>query len=235
MTAMNQTRPTVAIVDYALGNLYSVKHACEHEGLEAVITAAREDLLAADAVILPGVGAFGDAMETLRKRDLVSALQEIASSEKPLVGICLGIQLLMTESHEFGLHKGLGIIEGPVVKLDAPREGERTLKVPHVGWNSIRRPAAGSETVSNTWQGTLLEGLDDGEQLYFVHSFIVQPTDPDIVLSRTEYGGIEFCSSFRRNNIFACQFHPERSGSAGMSLYRNLAATLRHAASRRHQ
>ena len=137
---MAQPAPArVAIIDFGLGNLFSVKQACEYAGLQAHITSARKDIQSADAVILPGVGAFGDAMATLRKLDLVELLRDMAASDTPLVGICLGVQLLMTESYEFGCHQGLGIISGPVVRFDNPREDGKILKVPQVGWNRIYR------------------------------------------------------------------------------------------------
>src|SRR3990172_8761912 len=153
----------VAIVDYGIGNLFSVKHACEQAGIHASVTHSCSEILQASAVILPGVGAFGDAMETLGKLDLVSVLRDIAASGKPLVGICLGMQLLMTESHEFGWHRGLGIIEGEVVRLEEAVHGDRVLKVPHVGWNRI---ATGNATAVQAdscvgWKGPLLEGLSE--------------------------------------------------------------------------
>ncbi|MBU1247300.1 MAG: imidazole glycerol phosphate synthase subunit HisH [Proteobacteria bacterium] len=210
----------IAIVDYRLGNLYSVKLACEHVGLGAEITSNKDAILGADAVILPGVGAFGDAMDALDELDLVSVLRDVAASGKPLFGICLGLQLLMKGSEEFGAHEGLGIIKGNVVKLDAPRENGRVLKVPQVGWNRVN-PADGVD-----WNGTLMQGVTPGERFYFVHSFVVVPEDKSLVCSTTTYGHIEFCSSVRYGNVFACQYHPERSGARGLRIYRNLADIL---------
>ena len=222
---MSDARPiNVAIVDYDLGNLFSVKHACEHAGMQATITSSRHALLQADAVILPGVGAYGNAMETLHKLDLVYVLQDVAATEKPLVGICLGVQLLMTESYEFGRHKGLGLIAGSVVRFDHPMEGPCPLKVPQVGWNRIHEV--------KPWASTLLNDVMDGEYMYFVHSYIVQPEDPGVVLSTSRYGHIEFCSSLCFRNIFACQFHPERSGVQGLKIYWNLAQHIRRVVQR---
>jgi glutamine amidotransferase len=218
---MNETRngskKNVAIVDYGLGNLFSIKQACEHAGLNAVITAEIRQILDADAVILPGVGAFGDAMESLRKGDLVSPLLDMAASGKPLVGICLGLQLLMTESYEFGRHRGLGLIDGPVVRF----ETGGIAKVPEVGWNRIRRSANG-----NSWDRSLLKDIPDGDFMYFVHSFYAKPEDSRVTLSFSQYGTVEFCSSIRKGQIHAFQFHPERSGPSGLTLYRNMAAQL---------
>lgn len=230
----------VAIVDYKLGNLYSVQHACRFAGLEGFITSSKDDLLNADAVILPGVGAFGDAMENLRRQDLVGPLRDIACSTTPLIGICLGLQLLMSESHEFGRHGGLGIISGPVVRFDRPMGTlgasadriEKTLKVPQIGWNGISRPnMPASSDAGNTdaWTHTPLQDLRDGEYMYFVHSFYAQPEREDVILSKTTYGDIEFCSSLRLGNTFAFQFHPERSGPKGLHIYHHIASLVRRA------
>lgn len=218
---MNDFTPLVAIVDYGLGNLFSIKQACAFVGLNPLVTNSRKDILGADAVILPGVGAYGDAMLTLHRLDLVNVLCDIAESAKPLVGICLGLQLLMTESYEFGRQKGLGIIEGPAVRFDMPKEKERILKVPHIGWNRIFEPKYGLR-----WHGTLLDRIDEGEYMYFVHSYIVQPQDSSVILSTSRYGHIEFCSTIQHRNVFACQFHPERSGPEGIKIYRNLEKLL---------
>jgi len=215
----------VAIVDYGLGNLFSVKNACTHVGLEALITPSRKEIFQADAVVLPGVGAFGDAMAMLEKLDLVTVLQDIAASGKPFVGICLGMQLLMTESYEFGRHKGLGIIEGPVVRFEDPKEDDRILKVPQIGWNRIRK-ARPYDIADDLWKGTLLQGIADGEYMYFVHSYIVQPQNNSVSLSTSRYGHIEYCSSLHFRSVFACQFHPERSGLLGVKIYQNIATLL---------
>lgn len=219
--------PTVAIVDYGLGNLFSVKHVCEHVGLTVRITCCKHEILGAAAVILPGVGAFGDAMDSLRRHDLVSPLRDIAQSETPLIGICLGLQLLMSESFEFGNHQGLGIVEGAVVRFCRPRTNLKELKVPQIGWNRIF-PPGDQATISqgNLWAGTLLSETRLGEYMYFVHSFHAQVARPEIVQSLSRYGNIDFCSSIEHKNITAFQFHPERSGPAGISIYRNLAARI---------
>jgi imidazole glycerol-phosphate synthase subunit HisH len=217
----------VAILDFGLGNLFSVKQACEYVGLQAHITAARRDIQSADAVILPGVGAFGDAMANLRKLDLVELLRDVAASDTPLMGICLGVQLLMTESYEFGCHQGLGIISGPVVHFDNPRQDGKILKVPQVGWNRIYRGQGNRTAAVDPWAGTPLDGLAEGECMYFVHSYIVQPEDPAVILTTTRYGDMEFCSGLRMGNTFAWQFHPERSGPEGLRMYSNLARLVR--------
>ena len=213
--------PQVAIVDFGLGNLFSVAQACQAVGLHSTITPDRRVIEQADAVILPGVGAFGDAMQTLRRLDLVGLLRDTPARGVPLIGICLGVQLLMTESHEFGRHEGLGLIGGEVVPLKDPREGGRRLKVPQVGWNRIH--AAGGV---GRWSGTPLDGLPDDTFMYFVHSFVVVPEDRSVVRSTTTYGDIEFCSSVSSGRIFACQFHPERSGPRGLQVYENVRTLI---------
>jgi glutamine amidotransferase len=212
--------PSVAIVDYGMGNLFSVGQACRHLGLNGIITTSPDDLAKADGVILPGVGAFADAMESLHSLGLVEPLREIGASDKPLMGVCLGMQLLMSESYEFGRCDGLGIIDGPVVRFE-----DDSLKVPQVGWNSIYSPTK-SPREDEAWSDTLLAELEDGEYMYFVHSFYVKPDDPEVVLAASRYGDVEFCSSLSYKNIFACQFHPERSGPQGLKIYGNLARVL---------
>jgi len=185
----------VAIIDYGLGNLFSVQQACKAVGIRAIITASRDDILRSAGVILTGVGAFGTAMEHLTEKGLVDVLREYALSDKPLVGICLGMQILMTESFEFGRHAGLNIVPGTVMKLQtAPG-----VKVPHVGWNQIQADK------DIEWKGTLLDGLSNGAAMYFVHSYYVQPQGEDIILSTTQYGSNIFCSSLQVKNISAFQ------------------------------
>src|SRR5436853_5065373 len=147
-------------------------------------------------------------MATLHRLDLVAVLRDVAASGKPLVGICLGLQLLMTESFEFGRHKGLGIIEGQVVRFDNPMEGARKLKVPQVGWNSIYQVDNHGDAKNGAWDDSPFAGIKDGEFMYFVHSYIVQPEERSVILSLSRYGQVEFCSSVQSRNIFACQFHP---------------------------
>ena len=223
---MTQDQPAqVAIVDYGLGNLFSVAQACIHVGLEPHITASPREIENAKGVIIPGVGAFGSAMETLTRLDLVSVLQDVAASDAPLLGICLGAQLLLDESDEFGAHAGLGIIRGRVASLGQPHEGARVLKVPQVGWNRVARSHASGSI--NSWSGTLLDGQDDGTFMYFVHSYVMKPENNQVVLSVSTYGDVEFCSGMERGNVTAFQFHPERSGPEGLRIYQRLAERIR--------
>jgi glutamine amidotransferase len=167
-------------------------------------------------------------MEALARLDLVGVLRDIAASQKPMVGICLGMQLLMTESYEFGRHRGLDIIGGQVVRLRESPDGILRVKVPHVGWNCIH-PVKGdglSLDGHGSWKDSLLAGLPGGSFMYFVHSFYAKPVDPGVILSTTRYGQIEFCSSIRVQNVFGCQFHPERSGPQGLKVYQNLGTLI---------
>jgi len=221
----SQASQNVAIVDYGLGNLFSVKNACDHAGIRATITYSKEEISNADGVILPGVGAFGDAMDALIKLDLIDLLKDFSLAGKPLIGICLGMQLLMTESYEFGWHEGLGVIEGSVLRLEAP-------KVPNIGWSQVYRPTAadidrgGNEESFDSWSGTPMADLQNGEYMYFVHSYYTTPNDPGVLLSTSRYGDLEFCSMLQKNNTFGCQFHPERSGPQGLKFYSNIVSML---------
>ena len=210
--------PVVSIIDYGMGNLFSVRQACEHAGIKPVITADKSVINSSDALILPGVGAFGDAMDCLQALDLISPIKDFISTGKPLMGICLGLQLLMSESEEFGMHKGLDIIKGRVVKFPAKDEDGKINKVPQVGWNRI---LVNNQPVRKGWEKTPLMGINDGESMYFVHSYYVQPVEKDLILSTTIYGKIEYCSSLLWKNIFAVQFHPEKSANEGLKIYKN--------------
>jgi len=216
------TNIDVAIIDYGLGNLFSIKHACEHVGLSVQITDQANEILAAKSVILPGVGAFGDAMNALNKLDLVAPIKDVAASGVPLLGICLGQQILYSESEEFGAHKGLNLIPGTVQYFPVQIIGERTYKVPQVGWNAINPP----DENSNVWDGTLLQGVTPGTNMYFVHSCYVVPDGEDAILTTTKYGDIKFSSGSHLDNITAFQFHPERSGVDGLIIYKNFAQLI---------
>lgn len=210
----------VAIVDYGTGNLYNVHRACQHVGLQPAITASPEEVLAADGVLLPGVGSMPRAMARLDETGLSEALRSVSERGTPLMGICLGMQLLMEEGSEFTRHQGLGIFPGEVVRFPTRDENDVELKVPHIGWNSVRRPSACTE---DPWRETPLEATPDGEYMYFVHSYRVVPADPRVSIGVSRYGGVEFCSAVSRGNTFGCQFHPERSGPHGLRIYREFA------------
>ncbi len=198
----------LAIIDYQMGNLRSVQKALEKIGHSAVITSDAAEIAKADKVILPGVGAFEDAMTELRKRDLIGPIKDAVAADKPFLGICLGLQLLFDVGYENGQHEGLGILPGEVVRFDVPAE----FKVPHMGWNAL----------SMVNRSPVLEGLADGTHVYFVHSYYVKPRDSSVIATQTDYGG-PFCSMIWRGNLFATQFHPEKSQADGLRILRNFA------------
>lgn len=208
----------VAIVDFGLGNVFSIEQACRHAGMEATTTSIPETLNDYDAAIIPGVGAFPVAMARLIVSGLDGAIREMAFSGRPLFGICLGLQLLFDNSEEFGWHAGLGILRGDVIRLPESRSenAARRRKVPQIGWNRIRPEGKG-------WEGTPLEGLDDDTHVYFCHSYYVRPHDASVVVATTDYGEIRYCSAIGAGAVFGCQFHPERSGATGLQVYKNFA------------
>ena len=194
----------IAIIDYGMGNLRSVQKGFERMGREAVVTREPKTILDASKVVLPGVGAFADCMRNLEEFGLIDPVKKCISSGKPFLGICLGLQLLFTEGEEFGVHKGLDIIKGRVIRFNIQ---DPTLKIPHMGWNSVsikRRPPA-------------LADVPDGSHFYFVHSYHVVPEDKGVIATTTPYG-IEFVSSIWKDNILAVQFHPEKSQALGLSI-----------------
>jgi glutamine amidotransferase len=197
----------IAIIDYGMGNLRSVSKAFERLGYGAEVTRDPRRIADASHVVLPGVGAFPDCMRNIEEMGLIDPVHRALSSGKPFLGICLGLQLLFTESEEFGLHKGLGWIRGRVVRF--PDDG---LKVPHMGWNTleIRKPTP------------VLQDFPADAMVYFVHSYYVVPEDPGLIATTTDYGQ-PFASSIATGNVFACQFHPEKSQAVGLRLLRNFA------------
>jgi glutamine amidotransferase len=202
---------SVVIIDYGMGNLRSVQKAFEQVGCNAVVTADPKVAAQADKLVLPGVGAFRDCMRNLEEGGFVAPIKAHVASGKPFLGICLGLQLLFTESEEFGHYQGLGIIPGKVVRFaDGVQKKGESLKVPHMGWNriDIRRPAP------------LFQGVADGTFVYFVHSYYVVPDDPAVVATQTGYGR-PFCSSIWRDNVMATQFHPEKSQAVGLKMLKN--------------
>lgn len=207
----------VAVIDYGMGNLFSVHQALLQVGLDATLAAEASDLKNASALVLPGVGAFANAMEALKQRGFINPLIEWAAMDRPFFCICLGMQLIMEESSEFGNNAGLGIIPGKVVRLDPGG----LQKIPHVGWSQIW--ITPHQLKKNY---TPFGGLRDGSWMYFNHSYHVEPIDTTIVYTKTLYGEKTFCSSFVRGNLFACQFHPERSGPLGLTLFRQFAAQI---------
>jgi glutamine amidotransferase len=211
----------ISIVDYGLGNLFSVERAFSAAGATASITSDPQDLDGSDAMVLPGVGAFGEGIGNLERLGLAEEVRRLALAGKPTLGICLGMQLLMEESEELGNWHGLGLFPGRVIRFDVPRD-QRT-KVPQIGWNSIHPVDRES---GQPWRGTLLDGVAPGDYMYFVHSYCVMPDEPTDLLADTEYAGLRFGSVLARGNVMACQFHPEKSGTAGLQIIRNFLAAV---------
>ncbi len=201
----------IAVIDYGMGNLRSVQKALQKVGGDAEIVSDPAGLARADKLVLPGVAAFGDAIERLREADLDEAIVSAINDGLPYLGFCLGLQLLFDVSYEYGEHRGLGVLPGKVVRFDASlTEQGRALRVPHIGWNHAwrRRPCP------------MLDGVADGEYFYFDHSFHVVPDDETIITTTTDYG-LDFVSSVSRDNLFATQFHPEKSQAAGLRILEN--------------
>lgn len=196
----------IAIIDYDAGNLKSVQKAVNFMGEEAVISRDKDEILSADKVILPGVGSFGDAMEKLNKYGLVNTIYDVVDKKLPFLGICLGLQLLFERSDESDGVSGLGILKGEILRIP----DEPGLKIPHIGWNSLR--------FMN--DGRLFKDIDDDEYVYFVHSYYLKAAEPEIVKAVTEYGTI-IDASVEKENVFACQFHPEKSGDIGLKILKN--------------
>jgi len=199
----------IGIVDYGSGNIYSLQRGVRAVGYEATIITDPGSLTEYDCLILPGVGAFGDAMEKIRKRELERPLAEYVASGRPLLGICLGMQLLLSKSHELGIHQGLGFIDGEV------REIPRTtgVMIPHIGWVVL--------IPRSDWKHTALENISPKDEFYFVHSFTCHPLDQKAVLATCLYGDYEFVSVIGQRNVFGCQFHPEMSSKPGLRLLRD--------------
>lgn len=202
-----ENKTMITIIDYQMGNLRSVQKAVEKAGVEAEITSDPHKIAAAEKLILPGVGAFGDAIAEIRNRGLESPIKDYLAADRPFMGICLGLQMLFDQGLEHGTHEGLGIIAGDVTRFELPVD----YKIPHMGWNTVESGPAGHDL-----------GIASQTYFYFVHSYYVRPTDPNVVALTCDYGG-QFCAAIRRGNLFATQFHPEKSQKAGLELVERFA------------
>jgi imidazole glycerol-phosphate synthase subunit HisH len=226
---MSSETPEVVVVDYGMGNLFSVERAISRAGGHARVTRNPADLSAAERIIVPGVGAFGDGMANLVSRGFDVALRQSAAAGQRILGICLGMQLMLGIGEEFGVRPGLGLVPGRVIRFDDPVPDGPQFKIPHVGWSAIvprgaAVPASQEQlevTGPSEWDGTPLGGLPRGSFVYFVHSYIVVPESPDDILAETEYGTQRFCSAIGRGSVYGCQFHPELSGEVGLTIMRN--------------
>ena len=208
----------IAIIDYGMGNLFSIASACKKVGLNPLISSDKKKIMDCSGIILPGVGAFNEAITRLNNLDLISTINQFVESGKQLFGICLGMQLLFSNSSEFMQSNGLGIIKGKVKNLNFLSEN-KAVKVPSIGWNSIFKK-------DRDWTKTYFNGLNINSKMYFVHSYYVEPEQSQSILSLSKFDKVAFCSAISHENIFATQFHPEKSGNLGLKIYSNFKKGL---------
>ena len=202
----------IVIIDYGIGNVRSINNAFSSQGLSPILSNKSELILNADGLILPGVGAYSHAMKNLIKYNLVDIIKNYAKTGKPLLGICLGMQLLLEGSEEFGYTDGIGLVKGKVVKL--PIQNLNQFKLPNIGWYGIKPKTA-------KWEKTILNEINFNSEMYFVHSFFSRISNQNEILSITDYSNFSFCSSFKKGNIYGCQFHPEKSSVTGLKIIKN--------------
>ncbi len=202
-----------AILDYGLGNIRSISNALKAIGARSFVSRNASEIKRAAALILPGVGSFGQGMHNLKSHDLIDCIYQFSESGKPILGICLGMQILMEKSEEFGNHAGLGLIRGEVRKL--PLKSTNQHRLPHISWNNIYNKD------NHNWFNSIFSGVNSHDKVYFLHSFAVEPNDEKNILSLTTYGNCEFVSSVKCNNIYGYQFHPEKSGDVGLKILKN--------------
>ena len=209
----------VTVIDYGMGNLFSVCRAIESQGGEPIITADAQAILSAERLILPGVGAFENGMNELKQRNLVDPVREFAKNGRPFLGICLGMQMMLDVSEEFGNHEGLGLIPGKVSLISKLSKNGGAMKVPHIGWNGLKPCPRGAP-----WKDSILNQVEVGASVYFVHSFAAFPKDPAHYLAAVDYGGHDITAAIASRNIYGCQFHPERSGEIGLKIMQKFLA-----------
>lgn len=212
---------TITVVDYGLGNIFSVSRALEHLGFSVQLTDQPSDVINASYLVLPGVGAFDNGMQGLKRRNLIDPICDYAASGRPLLGICLGMQLLFTSSSEFGEHKGLGIIPGKVVPIAENDTEGSPVKIPHMGWSPLCR----SNNIAS-WDRAIMNGIAENSAVYFVHSYYAVPEKEEHRLAVTYYGGHPITAAVQNNKVIGCQFHPEKSGSTGLRLIQNFVNDL---------
>lgn len=201
------------IINYGLSNLLSVNNALRYLGVNAETSQNPEDILTADSLILPGVGAFEDGMKGLAVHGLTEIIKDKACDGTPLLGICLGMQMLFDESEEFGIHKGLGLIPGRVVRIPSEDTNGTSQKIPHISWNPLYPTSGKSE-----FDDEILSGIRPGDECYFIHSYEAKPSSSDYCLAETEYGGRRICAVAKNGNVIGTQFHPEKSGEVGLNI-----------------
>lgn len=204
----------ITVIDYKVGNLLSIQRAVEKIGWSVEVVSKPEQIKNADKLILPGVGAFGEGIRFLSELNLVEPLQEYAKSGKSFLGICLGMQLLMSTSNEFGEHKGLGIVEGKVTQIPLENDLKQKHKIPHIGWSPL--------LTNKDWSSTIFKGIKPHSTTYFVHSYAVECKDENL-LAYTEYDRLPVTASIQKDNVFGVQFHPEKSGAVGLRILENFS------------
>jgi glutamine amidotransferase len=204
---------SIAVVDYGTGNLFSVRRALEECGGKVLVTADPDQILNAPRLLLPGVGSFADGMKNLIERGLDGPVKDFASSGRPLLGICLGMQMLGSVSEEFGECQGLSVIEGRITKIPAIGTSGKPHKIPHIGWTSLSLPPS-----RNSWQDTIFSDVTPGEAVYLVHSFAMQPEDSQVRVADCDYDGCTISAAVKKGNVYGCQFHPEKSGRTGLKI-----------------
>lgn len=202
----------VTVVDYGVGNILSIKRALEYCGAVVKLTSDPNVIRSANRIVLPGVGAFGDCVGELKARGIDGAIKDFVEAEKPLLGICVGMQILFTYGTEFGDHNGLGLISGVVSGIPQSKNDGTYRRIPHIGWASLDICNEGA---------AIFRGMTRNAYVYFVHSFHAAPTDPEIILASADYQGVKICAAVAKNNIFGCQFHPEKSGPVGLGILKN--------------
>jgi len=210
---------TICIIDYDVGNIHSVMKAVRLYTDRVILSDKTTDIENAAGIILPGQGAFNAGMDGLKKRNLIGLLQNKALLGTPILGICLGAQLLLEKGYEFGEHSGLGLLPGKVQKFPSLQD----VKTPHMGWNSIDAPS------DKRWENTPLHSLAQGAEMYFIHSYILQPDLSEHIVANTSYGGLQFPSVIGKGNITGCQFHPEKSGTEGLKIIENFVQLVEQA------
>jgi glutamine amidotransferase len=206
----------ISVIDYGVGNLLSVQRGFDNCGTEVNFVSTPAEILAAEKLVLPGVGAFPNAMTSLSNLGLVSAIQDFSLTGRPMLAICLGMQLLLDESEEFGKTEGLGIIEGLVTAVPNTDAMGAKQKIPHIGWNELH-----TRQSKEVWQDSILNGLSSGDATYFVHSYMATPKNQENLLAYTPYGATDVPAVITKNNVTGCQFHPEKSGEVGLLILRN--------------
>lgn len=206
-------KTSVTIIDYGVGNLLSVIRAFEYCGAEVTVTDRPEGIEQANKLILPGVGAFADGMAGLQERGLVKSIYQYAVSERPIMGICLGMQMMLETSEEFGIHEGLGLVQGQVLAIPAHDVAGNPHKIPHIGWNQISPTAKGQP-----WESTIMQEVEANSYTYFVHSYAAVPSNEEHRLANCYYNGVEICAAIQSGVMYGCQFHPEKSGEVGLKI-----------------